>query len=139
MFEEVTRDKDDKNILEFLQIGTICTIPVDENSLETVFLVKIIDYCTNDSRDQIMTDDLGQSILPGHVFRVDRYFLHQFPSIYESKYTKYQKKCSFLRNEWYIALLNMFKSKEGLPFLIMRKAILLTLYWQLESPPCHVA
>ena len=78
MPEEITGDEDDKNVLEFVQIGTICAIPADKKSPDTVNFVKIIVHCTNDSDDQIMTDDISQTIVPSHIFIGGRYYLHQF-------------------------------------------------------------
>ena len=43
--EEITGDEDNKNILEFAQIGTICAIPADEKSQDTVNFVKIVGHC----------------------------------------------------------------------------------------------
>ena len=88
MPEEITGNEDDKNILEFAQIGAICAIPADEKSPDTVNFVEIVVHCINDSDDQITTDDWGQIIAPGQVFIEGRYCLHQFSSRYESKYTQ---------------------------------------------------
>ena len=91
---ETTGDGDDDNVLEFAQIHTVCAIPADERSPDTVNFVKIIDHHINNSEDQIMTDDWSQTIAPGQAFIEGRYFLHQFSGRYESTYTQDQRKVS---------------------------------------------
>ena len=91
---ETTGDEDDDNVLEFAQIHTVCAIPADERSPDTVNFVKIIDHHINNSEDQIMTDDWSQTIAPGQAFIEGRYFLHQFSGRYESTYTQDQRKVS---------------------------------------------
>lgn len=62
--EETTGDEDDNNVLGFAQIDTVCAIPVDERSRDTVNFVKMIDHHINNSEDQVMADDWGQTIAP---------------------------------------------------------------------------
>ena len=51
---ETTGDDDD-NVQEFEQIDTVCAIPADERSPDTVNFVKIIDHHIDNSEDQEMT------------------------------------------------------------------------------------
>ena len=61
-------DEDD-TVLDFVQVGTVCAIPADGKSCETVMFIKILAHHTNDSEDQYLTDDWGQDIAGARLFR----------------------------------------------------------------------
>ena len=86
---EQAGDDDDEVVLEFAQIGTICAIPADANSSETVNV--------NNTKDETFTDDWGQKIAPGQAFLEGRYFLHQYSGRYESTYTFDKRNMFFFK------------------------------------------
>ena len=61
-------------MLEFVQIGTICAIPGDAQSTETVHFVEIVGHKMNDSPIITLKDDWGQAISPGQ-----RYYREKIP------------------------------------------------------------
>ena len=102
MAEEITGDEDEKNILEFLQIGTIYAIPADEKLWGTVNFMKIVSHCINHSDDQVMTDDCGQIITPGQVFIEWGHCLHQFRADMNQHILKTRGEYSFSRKALFI-------------------------------------
>ena len=94
---QVQADDNDEAIMEFAQIGTICAIPADKKSSETVYFVKIVDHHANNTKDQTLTDDWDQTISPGQSLLEGRYYLHQYSRKNEAVYALDKRRVYFFK------------------------------------------
>ena len=115
---ENTEDEDpslcDETVLEFAQEGTVCAIPADEKSSETVHFMKIIGQHINSSCSEYLTDDWGETISPGQAYIEGRYYLPKHSRKNDSVYTLDKRKVFFYKESILYPFVQHSPTKDGI-------------------------